>query len=129
MTPGPRTMMSPSSPGVGGRRWGPATSVRLPVARPDEPIVRLPGGSGFDRSCGLVVPDELSVIGISDFNGAGEMKPGLTTIQNPVRDIREIAGARSAAAITGPTEGATEWHFRIRRLLECIRRGTTGAVR
>jgi len=80
------------------------------------------------QSCGIVVPDDLSVIGIGDFKGSGEMEPGLTTIRIPARDIGKIAGERFTALITGTKVGATEEHFRIRCPLECILRGTTRAA-
>jgi LacI family transcriptional regulator len=77
------------------------------------------------QSCGLGVPGDVSVIGIGDFKGSGEIEPGLTTIRIPARAIGEIAGERFTALITG----ATDEHFRIRCPLECILRGTTWAAR
>lgn len=77
------------------------------------------------QSFGLGVSGDISVIGIGDFKGSGEMEPGLTTIRVPARDIGEIEGERFAALITG----ATKEHFRINCPLECILRGTTRAPR
>ncbi|MGR3697795.1 MAG: substrate-binding domain-containing protein, partial [Roseovarius sp.] len=72
------------------------------------------------QSCGLRVPEDISVIGIGDFKGSAEMEPGLTTIRIPARSIGEIAGERFTDLITG----ASEDHFRICCPLECIVRGT-----
>ncbi|MAO00680.1 LacI family DNA-binding transcriptional regulator [uncultured Roseovarius sp.] len=76
------------------------------------------------QSCGLRVPEDISVIGIGDFKGSSEMEPGLTTIRIPARTIGEIAGERFTDLITG----ASDDHFRVRCPLECILRGTSRAV-
>ncbi len=81
------------------------------------------------QGCGLVVPDDVSVIGIGDFKGSGEIEPGLTTIRIPARDIGEIGGERFTALITGAKDVTTEEHFRISCPLECILRGTTRVAR
>jgi len=76
------------------------------------------------QSCGLRVPEDISVIGIGDFKGSNEMEPGLTTIRIPARSIGEIAGARFTDLITGVNAD----HFRINCPLECILRGTARAL-
>ena len=73
------------------------------------------------QSCGLRVPQDISVIGIGNFKGSSEMEPGLTTIRIPARSIGEIAGERFTDLITGVNVD----HFRVRCPLECIVRGTT----
>jgi len=39
----------------------------------------------------ILIPDELSVIGIGDFRGSAHMEPALTTLRLPARRIAEIA--------------------------------------
>ena len=51
------------------------------------------------RRLQIDVPQALSVIGIGDFKGAGEMEPGLTTVRLPAREIGETAGDQLARSI------------------------------
>ena len=53
-------------------------------------------------AAGLSVPEDLTVVGIGDFRGAGEIEPALTTVRIPARQIGREAGATLAAAITDP---------------------------
>ncbi len=55
------------------------------------------------RSCGLSVPDDISVIGIGDFKGSGEVEPGLTTVRLPAREIGRRAGEHLSRSIIGET--------------------------
>ena len=48
---------------------------------------------------GIAVPEALSVVGIGDFKGSGEIEPALTTIRIPAREIGTLAGQRLAAMI------------------------------
>ena len=48
---------------------------------------------------GLRVPQDISIIGIGDFKGSGEMEPALTTIRIPAREIGTLAGQRLAKMI------------------------------
>ena len=43
------------------------------------------------QSIGLRVPDDVSVAGIGDFRGSGDMEPGLTTVRMPARRIGSMA--------------------------------------
>jgi len=69
----------------------------------------------------LSIPDDLSIIGIGDFNGSADIEPGLTTIRIPAETIGRLAGERFTNYITSdnPT------HFEVCCELECIVRETT----
>jgi len=43
------------------------------------------------HSLGLVVPDDVSVAGIGDFRGSGDMEPGLTTVRLPAKRLGNLA--------------------------------------
>ncbi|MCP4935707.1 MAG: LacI family DNA-binding transcriptional regulator [bacterium] len=43
------------------------------------------------QSLGFDLPDDLSVGGIGDFRGSGDMEPGLTTVRLPARQIGHLA--------------------------------------
>ena len=51
------------------------------------------------RQAGILVPQDLSIIGIGDFKGSKEMEPALTTVRLPARSIGQIAGDQLAASI------------------------------
>ncbi|MFK7835038.1 MAG: substrate-binding domain-containing protein [Sulfitobacter sp.] len=58
---------------------------------------------------GLRVPEDITIVGIGDFKGAGDIEPGLTTVRLPARQIGTKAGLNLAAAIKtpdAPREGA-----------------------
>ncbi|SPJ28966.1 LacI family DNA-binding transcriptional regulator [Falsiruegeria mediterranea] len=57
---------------------------------------------------GLVVPDDLSVIGIGDFKGSEEMEPALTTIRIPAQTIGRLAGEEITRAIADQTTPPTQ---------------------
>ncbi|MBT6415004.1 substrate-binding domain-containing protein, partial [Candidatus Puniceispirillum sp.] len=57
------------------------------------------------QSHGLLVPHDMSVIGIGDFKGSAEMLPALTTIRIPARRIGRMAADRVAELIAGQTAG------------------------
>jgi len=46
------------------------------------------------HSLGLSVPDDLSVAGIGDFRGSGDMEPGLTTVRLPAKRIGNLVADR-----------------------------------
>ncbi|WP_300034722.1 LacI family DNA-binding transcriptional regulator [uncultured Roseobacter sp.] len=50
---------------------------------------------------GLRVPDDLSIVGIGDFKGSGEMSPALTTVHLPAREIGFLSGQQMVAIIAG----------------------------
>ena len=52
------------------------------------------------QKCGLHVPDDLSVMGIGDFQGAAEMVPALTTIRIPARIIGRLSADRIVEMLT-----------------------------
>ncbi len=76
---------------------------------------------------GVRVPADLSVVGIGDFPGSGDIVPALTTIRLPARQIGHAAGRYLAAMIADPSrrQGTT----RDLLAIELIARGTTGRVR
>lgn len=77
------------------------------------------------QSIGLDVPDDMSVMGIGDFNGSHDMEPGLSTVRIPAEDIGKIAGER----LTGLIAAEEQEIFRYCCELECIARGTTRGLR
>lgn len=98
------------------------------LAQPARPTAILCGndviaqGAVFGaQEAGVQVPQALSVIGIGDFNGSGEIHPGLTTIRIPATEIGRVAGTWFAEAII---KGGDEI-FRYCCDITCIRRGTT----
>lgn len=57
------------------------------------------GGLYAAASVGLVVPDDLTIVGIGDFKGSSEVEPGLTTVRLPARRIGQEAGQALVSAI------------------------------
>ncbi|WP_299968843.1 substrate-binding domain-containing protein [uncultured Roseobacter sp.] len=55
-------------------------------------------------SCGLRVPDDVSIVGIGDFKGSSEFEPALTTVRLPARRIGQEAGRQLAATIVQTDE-------------------------
>ena len=56
------------------------------------------------QQLGLVIPDDLSVMGIGDFKGAAEMHPPLSTIRIPARFIGQMAARRIMDLINHPEQ-------------------------
>lgn len=56
------------------------------------------------RERGVVVPDDLSMIGFDDIPVARHLVPKLTTIRQPLRDIGAAAGRLAHAFATGSTD-------------------------
>lgn len=50
----------------------------------------------------LVLPDDLTVVGIGDFKGSKDIEPALTTVRLPARGIGKRAGEEMVRAITEP---------------------------
>jgi len=55
------------------------------------------------QAVGLHLPQDLSIVGIGDFNGSAEIEPGLTTVRLPARRIGHGAADMIAAIIDGRT--------------------------
>ncbi len=56
------------------------------------------------RERGIIVPDDLSMIGFDDIPVAQHLMPKLTTIRQPLRDIGAAAGCLAHALATGVTD-------------------------
>ena len=71
---------------------------------------------------GISIPEQLSIIGIGDFAGSGDMFPSLTTVRIPAKTIGEKAGNFLVQSI-----GATDTHnlSRFRISVELKQRATT----
>ncbi len=77
--------------------------------RPDRPSAIICGNDVIAfaviwsaQSLGLHVPDDLSVMGIGDFQGAADMYPPLSTIRIPARTIGKLAASRIIDMINNP---------------------------
>jgi LacI family transcriptional regulator len=53
-------------------------------------------------AAGLSVPDDVSITGIGDFKGAGEIEPPLTTVRIPAKRIGRETGRTLVSAIVTP---------------------------
>ncbi len=73
------------------------------------------------HSLGLIVPKDLSIIGIGDFKGSEDLEPALSTISIPAQDIGTIAGQNFTRMITSSDKSV----FRYRCDLHCVTRNTT----
>lgn len=71
---------------------------------------------------GLKIPGDLSLVGIGDFPGSGDLEPGLTTVRIPARKIGRQAGHHLTVSIVedDPTEV-----LRSKLDVQLIIRGTT----
>ena len=70
---------------------------------------------------GLKIPKDVSIIGIGDFRGSGEMEPPLTTIRIPARGIGRAAGEQIVQSVAGEDNTVTRQQLQ----LKLFRRGTT----
>jgi LacI family transcriptional regulator len=50
---------------------------------------------------GARLPDDLAVVGWDDINAARYIKPGLTTVHHPIRDLGRLAAERLQARVVG----------------------------
>jgi len=72
------------------------------------------------QSLGLSVPEDLSVMGIGDFQGAAEMTPPLSTIRIPAHTVGRLSANRILELITAedietPRHLKVNFEMRIRR--------------
>lgn len=74
---------------------------------------------------GLRIPQDISIIGIGDFVGSGDMFPALTTIRIPAQEIGARAGQNLVQSIADLESEQIE-HFRFPVSLKA--RGTTAAA-
>lgn len=72
---------------------------------------------------GLRIPEDLSIIGIGDFAGSGEMYPALSTVRIPARAIGCEAGQYLARQVSDRNDNTV---FRKRFEAMLVRRATTG---
>ena len=56
---------------------------------------------------GLRVPDDLSIMGIGDFKGSGEIEPSLSTIRIPAKRIGALAAKQITSTVAGLSEDVT----------------------
>ena len=73
---------------------------------------------------GLAIPQDMSIIGIGDFQGSKEMEPPLSTIRLPAQTIGQIAGEKLSQSIV-------EEDHAVRRTscaIELMARGTTAKL-
>ena len=61
---------------------------------------------------GLVVPDDLSVIGFDGIEAASWTQPALTTIEQPIADIAETAVGALKSLIDEPERPLPDFVFR-----------------
>ena len=59
---------------------------------------------------GVLVPDDLAVVGWDDVMTARYMTPGLTTVRQPTRELGRLAVSRLVARLAGDA-GADERHL------------------
>lgn len=75
-------------------------------------------------AAGLLVPGDVSITGIGDFKGAGEIEPALTTVRIPAKRIGSETGRALVAAIITPGSTNSGLHC----TPELIIRSSTGTV-
>ncbi len=73
---------------------------------------------------GIPVPEQLSIMGIGDFKGAGEIEPSLSTIRIPAKRI----GTRAAEHITDAVAGASEGRTAVKCELRLLNRASTASA-
>ena len=66
------------------------------------------------QQLGLNVPDDLSVMGIGDFKGSGEIEPSLSTIRIPAKRIGALAAEQVINTVTGFSEEITATNCELR---------------
>ena len=60
------------------------------------------------QEAGLRVPQDISVIGFDDIQGAAFSNPGLTTVRQPLADMGRLAAQALLSRIEGATDGPAE---------------------
>lgn len=76
-------------------------------------------------AAGLNVPGDVSITGIGDFKGAGEIEPPLSTVRIPARRIGRETGRAIAAAIITPDATNSGLHCRPKLII----RASSGPAR
>jgi LacI family transcriptional regulator len=76
---------------------------------------------------GLRIPDDISIVGYSDFAAASQISPRLTTVRVPHVEIG-AAMVRCIADRLGNPEGSARPPMRISLISDIVRRESTGAV-
>ena len=76
------------------------------------------------QKLGLRVPEDVSIIGIGDFKGSGEIEPALTSIRIPAKEIGNIAGTALSRMIQADETGIS----RIDCALRFVARSSTKAL-
>ncbi len=76
---------------------------------------------------GIVIPDELSVVGFDDTPIAVKIWPPLTTVRQPIVEISDLATQRLVEALRQPKEGGTTTTVHIP--FSIIERESTGPVK
>ncbi|MDU8927206.1 LacI family DNA-binding transcriptional regulator [Alisedimentitalea sp. MJ-SS2] len=59
------------------------------------------------KHLGLKIPQDLSIMGIGDFKGSGEIEPSLSTIRIPAKSIGLQAAAHIVDSVTGQSNGVS----------------------
>ena len=62
---------------------------------------------------GIAVPGELSIMGIGDFKGSGEIEPSLSTIRIPAKRIGALAAKQIADTVTGDHADTTATNYEL----------------
>lgn len=62
---------------------------------------------------GIAVPGELSIMGIGDFKGSGEIEPSLSTIRIPAKRIGALAAKQIVDTVTGECAGTTATSYEL----------------
>ena len=79
------------------------------------------GGLYAARQLGLQVPEDLSIMGIGDFKGSGEIEPSLSTIRIPAKRIGVLAAEHIANSVAGESDRVTT----VKCKLRVMNRGST----
>ena len=110
---------------------GGRSGLRQLLALPDQPTALLCGNDMIAigalleaQSLGLRVPQDLSICGIDNHELGGEIKPGLTTISLPTKELGSIAATQILHMLAGePVPQKSLLPF------ELVRRGSTAQLK
>ena len=80
------------------------------------------------HEAGLRVPEDVSVVGFDDIESAAYQNPGLTTVQQPMRKMGQMAAEAVLRRINRPPEQTDTVHAPIIVEPELVVRGTTASV-
>ncbi len=94
------------------------------LARPTRPSAFLCGNDVIAQGAifatmqaGLTVPGDVSVMGIGDFKGSGEMEPALSTIRVPAKQIGTLAGKQITEMVAGEVKTPLRQRCELRLLV------------